>query len=100
MPRGYLRHCPKGDVCQRKMRGGGSGKSSGSSCRRRLKEVKLGADGLKAGSRGHGGKGAFERDLMAEVQWSRRCANNAKRACHDERPSTPLTDATATKPPQ
>ena len=54
MPHGYLKHAAKGDVSRRAMRGGGSGKSlgSGGSARRRMKEIKLGADGTKKGSRG------------------------------------------------
>ena len=69
MPHGYLKHAAKGDVSRRAMRGGGSGKSlgSGGSARRRMKEIKLGADGTKKGSRGHGGKGAQKRDMMSEV---------------------------------
>lgn len=76
MPHGYLKHAPKGEVSRHVMRGGSSGKSTGSSCRRRLKEIKLGGDGFKTGSRGHGGKGLIRRDLMHEVEWSKNCTNN------------------------
>jgi len=78
MPHGYLKHATKGEISRREMRGGGSGKSSASACRRRMKEIKLGADGFKKGSRGHGGKGAFQRDLMEEVQWSKHTADTGQ----------------------
>jgi hypothetical protein len=78
MPHGYLKRATKGEISRRKMRGGGSGKSNASAHLRRMKEIKLGADGFKKGSRGHGGKGAFERDLIEEVQWSKHTANTSQ----------------------
>ena len=63
MPHGYLKHAPKGDVSRRAMRGGSSGKSRGDAGRKRLKETKLGGDGSKSGSRGHGGKGRSRHEL-------------------------------------
>lgn len=99
MPHGYLKHAPKGSLSRREMRGGGSGKSTGSACRRRMKEIKLGADGFKKGSRGHGGKGAFERDVMDEIEWSRRSANDRSADCDvHKRSCTPLTDVVAPRP--
>lgn len=71
MPHGYLKHATKGEFSRRVMRGGSSAKSGASASRRRLKEIKLGGDGQKKGSRGHGGKGALQRELMHEVEWSR-----------------------------
>lgn len=97
MPHGYLKHAPKGEISRREMRGGGSGKASASAARRRMKEIKLGADGFKKGSRGHGGKGALKRDLMEEVQWSSDTAN-ASQTYPDKRRSNLLPDTATPKP--
>jgi len=96
MPHGYLKHATKGEISRREMRGGGSGKSSASACRRRMKEIKLGADGFKKGSRGHGGKGAFQRDLMEEVQWSKHTADTGQTVINKRR-FAQIPDTAATK---
>jgi len=53
-----------------------------------MKEIKLGADGLKKGSRGHGGKGAVQRDLMEQVHWSKYCAEVQKSTLVSNRQAT------------
>jgi len=53
-----------------------------------MKEIKLGGDGCKKGSRGHGGKGAFQRDLMHEVEWTRASADSGVYSrAHPHRPT-------------